>query len=617
MPTPDALPSPGDRALAAAADALARRLMERLPGGRAITRSDIAALPTAVAQPLLARLDARIDREAPAPASPWVDADAARAGARQWRDAARLAARVPAPEWPVFLGDACRLVVSHLVRPAETLAAVAFEDDGDAERPTALVMRRLGAFAPYPYLPEIAGQYVERKGIARIDRAALESLLRRIDRRMVAAFSADEWAGLLEPLFTLLGAPAGVPAELLQVLFEARGRDDLGRLFSGPVTPAALYTGLLRALPPPAEALPAEALPTEAFPEPVTPVEPLEEREPSPAAIPAEADVEDRRQSIHPPDERIFEPTVSPHRREADAAEEGLPGEMEDTAETEALLSETEEAARHPAHGADEGNVPAETLESTHEVQDAQEPAGLRGGAAETDWRTRDPDLSDWLRSASSAPPSPPSEPPAEPLPAEPLPAAEPPALRPPWFSNALATYDDPDDEQALTAPFSAPGAAAPDDGEPLWKRMMAPGAADPAAAAAAAPEPLWKRFVPHAAAPPDADLPRPPVAPPRPRLPGPAASAEPAQPELARLETRALGGAPDSARRAGFVAELFDGSEAEYAATLTRLADAPSLAAVTDVFQTDVLKRHRVNVYSEAATAFAAAAESRFRPAR
>ncbi len=175
-----------------------------------------------------------------------------RAGARQWRDAARLAARVPAPEWATFLGDACRLVVSHLVRPAETLAAVAFEDDGDAERPTALVMRRLGAFTPYPYLPEIAGQYVDRKGIARIDRAALESLLRRIDRRMVAAFSADEWAGLLEPLFTILDAPVGIPAELLQVLFEARGRDDLGHLFSGPVTPGALYTSLLRALPPPA-----------------------------------------------------------------------------------------------------------------------------------------------------------------------------------------------------------------------------------------------------------------------------------------------------------------------------------------------------------------------------
>lgn len=577
MPTADALPSPGDRALAAAADALARRLMERLPAGRAVPRDAISTLPPAVATPLLARLDARVDREAPAPASPWVDADAARAGARQWRDAARLAARVPAPEWPAFLGDACRLVVSHLVRPAETLAAVAFEDDGDAERPAALVMRRLGAFAPYPYLPEIARQYVDRKGIARIDRAALESLLRRIDRRMVAAFSADEWAGLLEPLFTLLDAPSGLPAELLQVLFEARGRDDLGRLFSGPVTPGALYATLARALPPPAPTVAPSP------PEPPPVMAPPPEQEPAPTVEPFEA----------PPVDGPFE-----------ALPADLP--LAEPASWEPASPETPPDAPLPAE------PPAEPPADEHADEHAPDLE------AYDDWRARDPDLSDWLRSASAAPPGPPPPIPPVPPSAQEEPDAPEPALRPPWFTNAPASHEpDPD------PPEDASG-----DDEPLWMRLMTPPAdpdlqdeIDASAAAPAAPTetPLWKRFIPHAAELTDADLPRPPVAPPRAPLPGPPAPAERPRdaPDLAHVEARALGAAPDPIRRAVFIAELFGGSQAEYAATLARLADAATLDAATEIFQTDVLTRHHVNVYSEPATAFAAAAESRFRPAR
>ena len=203
-------PDSGDHALGAAADALARRILDRLPALQAHSRDEIAALPSPLACVLLARLDARLDREAPAPASDWIDPDRAGDLTRAWRETARSAARVPAPAWTAFLLDACRLAVSHLVRPAETLAAVAFEDDGEAERPAALVVRRLAAFGPYPYLPDIAGRYVERKDIARLDRVGLESLLRRIDRRMVATFTADEWAGLLDPLVGLLGPP-GVP----------------------------------------------------------------------------------------------------------------------------------------------------------------------------------------------------------------------------------------------------------------------------------------------------------------------------------------------------------------------------------------------------------------------
>ncbi|HEX8297927.1 MAG TPA: hypothetical protein VF594_02100, partial [Rubricoccaceae bacterium] len=283
-----ASPDSGDHALGAAADALAQRILDRLPTLHAHTRDEIAALPTPIARVLLARLDARLDREAPAPVSDWIDPDRATDAARAWRDAARSAARVPAPAWTAFLVDACRLAVSHLVRPAETLAAVAFEDDGEAERPAALVVRRLAQFEPYPYLPDIAGRYVERKDLARLDRAGLESLLRRIDRRMVATFSADEWTDLLDPLVSLI-RPPGVPGALLAAFFEAKGRDDIARTVdrSDVFTRERLHDHLAAALAEPPE--PAVLEPAVLEPAPALPDEPAETDDPPPIDLPSEA----------------------------------------------------------------------------------------------------------------------------------------------------------------------------------------------------------------------------------------------------------------------------------------------------------------------------------------
>ena len=599
-------PDSGDHALGAAADALARRILERLPALQARSRDEIAALPGPVACVLLARLDARLDREATAPASDWIDPDRAGDAARAWREAARSAARVPAPAWAAFLVDACRLAVSHLVRPAETLAAVAFEEDGEAERPAALVVRRLGAFEPYPYLPDIAGRYVERKDIARLDRVGLESLLRRIDRRMVSTFTAGEWAGLLDPLVGLLGAP-GVPGALAAAFFEAKGRDDLARAVApaGVLTRADLHARLMAVLGSPAPALSVTvAEPAATDPEPEAPTD--------------------------------SEPTDS----EPD--------------------------------GPEQPQVP----DATVRLDDAP-PAG---GPAAPDWRDRDPDLAAWLTSASAEAPTPAVEvPPAEAPPSS-VPRTEMPVTETDWLpvpdaSTAEAwnaphpTLPDariesgPETSSAPPPPPERfdPPAAAPDEVEPLWKRMMAsadrpdgPTPADaPAPAdaldqpdeAAAKSEPLWRRFMPHPAVPSDAHLPRPPVAPPRPPLPdAPAAAGAPSMPPesaestpetaseappetaseapleallsgLDRLERAALGRPADDVRRALFVADLFGGDSAAYAETLAALARDADWTQASGTIARDIFRAHRVSPLSDAAVAFVDTVEARFRP--
>jgi hypothetical protein len=214
------------------ADALVQRLQSLMPAGGLYGRAALARLPGPVEHLLAAVLERRVAREAAIPESEWFDLDDAkvREAARQWREAAGEAARYPEDAWPEALAEATRQALRHLVEPAETAAAFCFEGESGAI-PVATVRARMTAFGPYPYLIDIAERYAERKGMDRIDRGGLVSLLRRIDRRMTGTYGPAEWSALTAPLFTLVGPLPGLdgrlPAEVLRRFFVARGADSL------------------------------------------------------------------------------------------------------------------------------------------------------------------------------------------------------------------------------------------------------------------------------------------------------------------------------------------------------------------------------------------------------
>ena len=547
-------PLPGDAALDDAADALAQRVFEALPAGRSHGREAIAGLPAPLARFLLARLDARVDLDAPAPESAWVDAALARDGAEAWREAARRAARVPAPAWVGFAEQACWLVVSHLVRPAETLAAVAFEEATTVEIPATLAVNSLRAFAPYPYLHEVAARYVERKDLARVDRSELERLLRRIDRRMVAGFSAGEWADLMRPLGDLVGplSPDGsVPSALLVAFFDARDEPGLAEAVAAEpaLTPDALDAWLVQAL---AEARPAEPerapAPEPDVPEPDVPEPPVPEP-PAPEPMVLDADGSDMASDLSPPTD--------------------TPAETDDSATAETSPSDEARSDEAPA-GDDSAGAPptdsisADAAETRDEpVRDAEpeaaEPeiiAPQAIAASEPD-RDRDPEPAPGAEPAAhteagsgpsqDAPPA--AEAPAPPdlqgdltvAPPEPPPrsAPEPATDASAWLSEAAMlpaesteeAFQDVSADLSLAGEPDRRGAEAPDpttppeperDGaaavsavsteepRPLWALLASPTAvARVAASDAVGAEPLWKRF---ASAPPA--LPRPPAEP-------------------------------------------------------------------------------------------------------
>ena len=550
--------------VADAAAAVTARLLAAHPADRPRSRADLDALPTPVAGRLRATLDGRVD--AAFPSTPWVDgADAeVEAAARTWRAAARAAARVPAEAWADALADAVGEALGHLVRPARALAAEAFrgeaEDGGDL--PTDMAIERARAFGPFPYLPEIAARYVDRKGAERIDRAGLERLLDRIDRRMTEPFGANEWATLLGPLYDVVG-PA-VPAGLLREAFRARGATALADAFDGDDDVSA--DALRRRA--------ADALPESAAAPDETATPPSESDDEPDEARPAE------RGGAEPASGHGEEEAVEPAPPDA-----GGPAEAE--------RDDSVDVPSPPVVGS-RWQSPEETFTGDSDVLGDPRPAAPPEPAAE----------GSTAEGVDVAPPEtegPEAEDVASSQPADPstVEAAEPEGearSAPADTSEAAPPESAADDGDAAPPDDGLEAVAPPDESEPLWRRIarqrgvdVVESAADDAPDAGGA-APLWQRF----AAPAPADD-------------------EPARPTpdaLDAVERRVLGpGVPE--RRDEFVRALFGGSTDDYHRTLVALDGVRTWTEATQVIARDVFKKHRVNIYSDPAVAFTDAVEA------
>ena len=531
-----------DAAHDATAEALAQQALAALPADRPHGRADLALLAPPVARLLAARLDAAV--RAASPASPWVDDDApaVREAREAWETAASAAARFPADVWAEAARWATSQALSHLVRPARTLAATAFAGE-PGPVPAAVALSRARAFGPYGYLPEIAERYVEKKGLAQLSQAELDGLLHRIDRRMVGAFGADEWAALFEPLFAFVGpvgTPAGtVPAPLLRAALRAKGADPLADALGEAALDADGFRSRLAAALGESEAEAALTTPEPSVPAmppeppPVTPepAAPTPEPPPTPAASAAPA---------APP------PAASGERRVA----------TEPPALTPPPMPPTAEGVRPPVIGSRFGAPEFDDAHGSEVVGEAR-PAAPR--------------------------PEPPQEPPtAEARAALAEPAGEP---APPALDEGQPLEPEP---EAAPEPEAEPA-----EDEPLWMRLARERGVDPIGPAAAAPdaeEPLWKRFA-------QSDLAA--------RLPEPAPPpAEPLPPDATALEARVLG--HDAVERSSWYVEgLFGGSEREYQDTLAAIDRAETYTDATEVIATEVLRKHGVSPYTEVAVAF------------
>ncbi|MEM1055360.1 MAG: hypothetical protein AAGI52_07525 [Bacteroidota bacterium] len=595
-------------------DALARLAFARLAIDRAHARVDLDALP-----PLLARvLRRRLDREATArleAAAPWVSPIP-----DLWREDALPEARYPASAWAPAVREASAWLLGALVHPADMLGEVAPES---GSMPTQEVLDRMSDFGAYPYLGEIVARYAEKKDLEGYDRATLQGLIDRVDRRIASELDVEGWKALLGPLYDVVGvlpeAPDGVPGRVLAEVFAARGRPGLGAAFieHEAVSREALPERLAEALAPEtggAENEPEAETPDAEAPEVVS-VEPAE----PPQSVPEEAVAE----------EAVMEEAVTEEAVEITSTDEPSPGEASESdpeaepADPERTDAETTDAETTgdglTGSESSEGDVHAEVAADASGEEPDPESARLGelldspGAVPEADPLALDVDASGDAPDALAETDAPEAGQGVEPVPpgldAEPEAAPEPERSSAPEATKPDAEPDVPAGAPAETQPGALSTTEEQTDAEePLWARLAREqGRYDPLVAPAepaADEQPLWQRFTSK-------------EAPPQP-APDPASAPKPAPPPsyadakaAAHIEARVLG--ESSEQRSTYVKHLFRGDEADYYRVLALLDDADSWAAATEIIGREVFRRYQTPIYSEPAASFTDAVERCF----
>ena len=459
---------------------------------------------------------------------------------------------------------------------------------------------------------------------------------------------------------------------LLRALFEAKGRHEIARtLISDAYTQSALHAHLRAVMPrpdpPAADAADASATPAPP-PEPDVAPEPdaphgteleLDETDAADPELTASAGDEPAGDVSTTDAPAGDEPAAEPFEPELPHAPEL---ERMELSETDDAHAETAPPAAHvlDAYLEDEPAEPSTPALAPEREAGASEPSAAEPSAAE-------------LGTAEPAPaedalggPDPDAE-----LAADSAPDGRAETATQSSDSSDEPLAPPPSGDAPADAPASEADAPAADD-EPLWKRMLQPPEARPDAdrspastpdpdvagapelsdeplvappelpvAEAAAAEPLWRRFAepepipepddedgwavaPTLAATPAAPLPDGPLPPQTladtfavpdalPPSGSKTVSPEDGSPENGSLdatERAVLGPGPDD-RREWFVNSLFESSVEAYESTLQALATAASWTEATQIIASEVFRKHRVNIYSEAAIAFTDAVEA------
>ncbi|MEM8599909.1 MAG: hypothetical protein AAGF99_08310 [Bacteroidota bacterium] len=629
------------------AAALANRLLAGLPSGQPLTRALMAGLPEPIAHYLERWLAQHVGRVEHTLASPWVeDTEEVAATRRALVAAMQRDAQVPVERRDQVVRYVVGRIVSHLVRPGDALVKTV-EETGAGPYAADAIMARLGWFTNHAALAEVVASYFDWKGTDALSADELRRLVRQIDQRLAQEESPSEWIGHLAPLFDLADVLGGrrVPAALVRAHLDARNLGT-GALFGVEADHALSEAELLAMLQDEPLTVPVSidiedddpgfgAAPPEATrpQETATSSIPAEEDEPTSEAAPYD-------ETAAPIEAEEEAPATDAVAIDAVATDPDEPADASSEEPASPLLTSKEVA---PDSEMDE--EPADSLRVTPapgiappfvlrtNVEDTPEDRASTPDGASTKEAEGEKAQSDERESRALASDSDPSE------------TAPDRHLAP--ISDALDALApaDSDDTPEPTEPEASADAATPDgppttieeatrDDQPLWTRYAAPPTpsvndqfATPEEASASAPEegdddvPLWRRFftggdsgptVPETEAEePTGVFSDEPV--PSETVPVETATSDPD--DIAALEKRLLG--PAAEQRSWFVAQLTEGDEDAYDATLRALDAAQSWTEASQIIARDIFRRYRVNIYSAPAIAFTDAVETHFRTQR
>lgn len=211
---------------------ITEQILEKLPEGKDFyTPEDLRSngIYEFVVKRVEFEMNQKLRESVVPPESDWADMKTDRVE-EQWEqfiEAIVEEVRMPASNAETVFETAVSDILDLLTRPRTTIPMLLFMEDDEMDRET--LKKRSEMITVNTHLVDTLNRYMEKKKKVKIIRVECETVIERIDQRLVSNYNALNWAQLLEPLFQLYGP--SVDTNLFRIFFEEKGMLRVSRKF--------------------------------------------------------------------------------------------------------------------------------------------------------------------------------------------------------------------------------------------------------------------------------------------------------------------------------------------------------------------------------------------------
>ena len=189
-----------------------------------------AKIPSFVVERIRMALEDKVRDELSEVESTWFDSTS-KLVQQAWLDfqnAAVSTSQIPKAELYKLLNSVVSDIVHVFIEPRKNMANYIFREDDELSMDE--VHYRCSRLTVYKHFGTAIPLYMKKRGLNSLTKERCKFLIQKIDAKLVAAYTAEDWAQKLEQLFVLFGGK--VEPKLLAIFFEDKGLPAMAKKFS-------------------------------------------------------------------------------------------------------------------------------------------------------------------------------------------------------------------------------------------------------------------------------------------------------------------------------------------------------------------------------------------------
>lgn len=208
-----------------------------------------AGIPNYIVERVRLLLEDKVLLDLQRPTSIWIDTEA-ELFEHAWKDFKTTAfsnSVIPQQKLHAIIHHTINDIISVFVEPRKYMAAYLFREDEQLSFDE--ISKRCSRLTIYKHFGAAIPLYMKKRGLEEISLDRCTKLIANLDARIVAGYTAEDWAQKLELLFTLFGGK--LDSKLISLFFEDKGYREAANVFSSldvPITQST-FIELLSSVP--------------------------------------------------------------------------------------------------------------------------------------------------------------------------------------------------------------------------------------------------------------------------------------------------------------------------------------------------------------------------------